>query len=240
MRKNKGCYWCRKINVDHFASNCPERTETSGKAKVVKQESVSALDVVVESDSDPEYSAHVESVPTIKIVTKIKDVILPESLVDCGATINVISSDKVVEHSMQTHPISPMRIREPMNPHGSTLVSQKVVSKVEIPEEKWQSCRAAEFVVAPLREEDVILGMPFLASEGVLVDPAKGKVILPTQKEEGKELSGEDREDRIIQIGQKEEGDEDGFIWRGQEYWSIPSICPKIAALQKNIPAIPA
>ena len=36
--------------------------------------------------------------------------------------------------------------------------------------------------MAPLAEHDAILGMPFLAEEGILVDPAQNKVILPTVK----------------------------------------------------------
>jgi hypothetical protein len=58
-------------------------------------------------------------------------------------------------------------------------VDKKVVSKVRMPTEEWESQRPTEFVVAPLTEHDAILGMPFLAEEGILIDPARSKVILP-------------------------------------------------------------
>ena len=92
--------------------------------------------------------------------------------------VNVISQDKVIEHAMPTHPMPPMKIHEPVNPL-STRVDKKVVSKVRIPDKDWESQGPAEFVVAPLKEYDAILGMPFLTDERILVDAAQGKVILP-------------------------------------------------------------
>jgi hypothetical protein len=51
-----------------------------------------------------------------------------------------------------------------------------------------------EFIVAPLTEHEAILGMPFLMEEGILINPAQSKVILPTvHTEEG--LSEEDLHD---------------------------------------------
>jgi hypothetical protein len=37
LRNNNGCFWCRKINVDHMATNCPDRLESADKAKVLKE-----------------------------------------------------------------------------------------------------------------------------------------------------------------------------------------------------------
>ena len=105
-----------------------------------------------------------------------------------------------------------------MNPQG-VLVNQKVISKVRIPEEDWESTKPAEFLVAPLQDHDVILGMPFLASENILIDPAHGKIILPANES--------DKEDDVAE-------DED-FAWN---YYPaiLPSICPKMPALPKVIP----
>jgi hypothetical protein len=220
LRNNNGCFWCRKINVDHMATNCPDRLESADKTKEVKKESVSTLEAVVESDSDIEYPR--PSVPTIKIATIIKNTGM-SALADSGATINLISSDKVEKHAIPTQPTSPVRIHEPMNPHG-VLINKKVVSKVRVPEEDWESSKPAELLVAPLQNNDVILGMPFLASENILIDPAQGKVILPTN--EG------DKEDDVA-----EDPDEDNedFDW---DYYpaTVPSICPKMPALPKVIP----
>ena len=71
-----------------------------------------------------------------------------------------------------------MQLHEPLNPY-STRVDWKVVSKVRIPETNWESQRLAEFIVAPLKEHDAIMGMPFLAEEGIQIDPAERNVILP-------------------------------------------------------------
>jgi hypothetical protein len=62
-----------------------------------------------------------------KIAAEVEGTSLP-SLADCGAMINVISEDKGIEHNIPTRPMPPMRIHEPLNPHG-THVDKKVVSK---------------------------------------------------------------------------------------------------------------
>ena len=132
LRKNKGCFWCREINVDYMFTNCPKRLGAE-RLKEVKKETVSALKAsVVESETDSEYSHR--SVPTIKIVTIIENTDM-SSLVDCSATINLISSDKVERHAIPIRPTLSIRIHEPMNP-GGILVSKKVVSKVRMPKEE--------------------------------------------------------------------------------------------------------
>jgi hypothetical protein len=108
LTRNRGCYNCRKINADHIALNCPDLPEALVKAREVKKESVSALGAVVESDSDSEYSRSCSSVPTIKIAMSIEDTDFPSSLVDCGATINLISSDEVEKHAIPTRPAPPV------------------------------------------------------------------------------------------------------------------------------------
>jgi hypothetical protein len=217
LRNNKGCYLCRKTNVDHIASNCPDKVSSSTmdkeRSKEVKKESVSALGAIVESDSESEYP---RSVPTIKLATIIENTTLPASLVDCGATINLISSEKVKKHAIATHPTPPVRIHEPLNPKG-VLVNKKVVSKVSIPEEAWESAKPAELLVAPLQDNDVILGMPFLASENILIDPAHGKIILPANggdKEDDKEdkKAEEEEEDNVA-----EEEEEDNVAEEEEE-----------------------
>ena len=177
LMKNNGCFNCRKIKVSHIATDCFEDHSGSGvlvKGKYLKKEHVkketSVSTLVVESESDSEYS-HPKSIPTIKIATEIGGTPLPSSLVDCGAMTNVISECKVIEHDIPTCPMPSMGIHEPLNRHA-TRVDKKVVSKVKVPGDKWESQRPAEFVVVPLTEHDAILGMPFLAAENIVVDPA--------------------------------------------------------------------
>ena len=188
LRRNNGCFNCRKINVEHISTNCPDLLEAE-KAKEVKKESVSALGTIVESESDSEYPR--SSVPTIKLATIIENTTMSSSLVDRSATINLISSDEVEKHAMPTHPAPPVRIHEPMNTQG-VLVNQKVISKIRIPEEDWESTKPAELLVAPLENDDVILGMPFLASENILIYPAHGKVIFPANEGDKEDDMAED------------------------------------------------
>jgi len=49
LDENRGCYWCRQINVSHFSRDCPERIEAE-KMKEVKKETVNALGAVMASD----------------------------------------------------------------------------------------------------------------------------------------------------------------------------------------------
>jgi hypothetical protein len=64
-----------------------------------------------------------------------------------------------------------------------------------MPEEDWKSSKPAELLVAPLQDNDVVLEMPFLASENILIDPAHGKVILPTKEDTEDFKDAENAED---------------------------------------------
>jgi hypothetical protein len=69
LRKNGGCFNCRKVRIGHIAPDCPEKELEVQKArwKEAKKEtkSVSAL-VIDESETDSDYSRP-KSVPTIKL-----------------------------------------------------------------------------------------------------------------------------------------------------------------------------
>ena len=184
--RNDRCFNCRKIKVGHRATRCPDKEKE--KLKEVKKESVNAL-AVVESESNSEYFSPPKSVPTIKIATHVEGAALPSSLADCSTIINAISEDKVAKHAIPTCPMPRMQIHEPVNLNG-TCVDRKVVSKVAIPKENWESQQLAEFVVALLKEHEAILGMPFHATEGILVDPVLLKVILPTAHHEEDSTEG--------------------------------------------------
>ena len=271
LSKNKGCFNCRKINAGHIAPDCWEDHSGSGifvKGKFLKKEFIkkepSVSTLVVESKSDSEYSRP-RSVPTIKIAAEVNGASLPSSLADCGAMINVISEDKVIEYDIPIHPMPPMQIHEPFNLNG-TRVDKKVISKVRIPAEKWESQRQTEFVVAPLKEYDAVLGMPFLAEERILVDPAQSKVILPTARvspapseeedlkddtdldndsEQGLERAveeelaiEEDGKDRACDDGLEgaDEVGETDMEWMKAEF---PSVCPKVKTGYKLMPPRP-
>ena len=63
--------------------------------------------------------------------------------------------------------------------------------------EKWESQRPTELIVTPLIEHDTILGMPFLVDEGILVNLAQSKVILPTVHAEEDGLGDGDLNDGL-------------------------------------------
>ena len=63
--------------------------------------------------------------------------------------------------------------------HEGTVYNTKVTSKVALPSQSWMSSHAHEFTVAPLSNHDALLGMPFLAKEEILVDPANRSLVLP-------------------------------------------------------------
>jgi hypothetical protein len=115
--------------------------------KKVKKESISVLGIIVESDTDSEYSR--PSIPTIKIITIIENTEISFSLIDSGIIINLISSDKIEKHVISIHSTPPIYIHEPMNPHG-ILVNRKVVSKIRISEEDWESRKPTELLIASL------------------------------------------------------------------------------------------
>lgn len=54
-----------------------------------------------------------------------------------------------------------------------------MVSTITLPTEGWTSTHEHEFTVAPLANHEALLGMPFFAKEGILVDPANRSLILP-------------------------------------------------------------
>ena len=258
LRRNKGCFSCGRINAGHIAENCPDRLAAAKpkELKEVKKESISALEAVVESDFDFEYSRP-KPISTIKIATQVGKASLPSTLVDCGAMVNAVSEEKVTELAMPTRSMPPMKIHEPLNPHG-TLVDKKVVDKVRIPSEDWESSRPAEFIVAPLKEHDAILGMPFLAEEGILIDPAQRKVILPPaasfEETSEKELDEGIVEDLMVseqELGLEGEIEEElpvsaGLAGENKERLQVgedgpvpsvyPSICPKLMTIPKIVP----
>ena len=144
----------------------------------------------------------------------------------------------------------PMRIREPVNPDG-IIVDKKVVSKVGIPDENWESEQPAEFVVAPLTEHDAILGVPFLAEEGILVDPARRTIILPQDQLGSQDLEPSHDTDNISTSPSSQESNGGADIplqteammdqrkemkdkWELREP-SLPSICPKVTTSRKIV-----
>jgi Retroviral aspartyl protease len=229
LSENNSCYFCHKVNAGHVAENCPDRAkflkrqEEKGQLKEAKKESVSAL--VVESDSASEYSSHPKYVPTIKIATVVAGTAFPSTLADSGAMINVLSEDMVNNNAIPTHPIPPIRLCEPLNPNG-TVVARKVVAKVEVPEESWESQQPAEFVVAPLKEHDAILGMSFLATENILIDPARDRVVLLKldSDEMGKERVDEMNDADCCRVGV-------------DQLDVVPSICPKVKSTSRKFAA---
>ena len=82
---------------------------------------------------------------------------------------------------MPSEPASPINLHQAMAP-DAVLLDRKVTSDVHLPSESWHSTHQHDFTVAPLKYHDVLLGMPFLAAEKILIDPANNAIILPPAK----------------------------------------------------------
>jgi hypothetical protein len=216
LRNNSGCTYCRRINVDHGWWDCPYKRKNNLNSRVdnttdrnerkktnkIKQESVNQVvdSPTSESESDSEYY----SVPSIKIHAMLQDTPI-EGVADSGATVNLLSSKLVQQQRLPTRPARPIRLHQPMARKG-VIVNEKLISKITIPSKSWTSKKPAIFTVAPLKDIDAIFGMPFLAQENILVDAAKGNIIIPNGEDEEEDFSLEDQLCKQV-------------VW--------PSICPK-------------
>jgi hypothetical protein len=187
LRNNKGCFRCRKTNVDHIAFNCPEKNGTIAKGSkepVIKMETLDAIvDEFDPLDSYPSASSHASDTPhrtprPIVMAAKIQG--LPtQALMDSGASINAISLETVRRNALKTIPCAPVRIRQSLNQKGITA-NEKLLSQVQLPTKGWTSKKSHEFIVAPIHPHETILGTPFLASENLLINPAEHDVQCPT------------------------------------------------------------
>ena len=116
------------------------------------------------------------SVPMITVLAKIQSAIV-EAGVDCGASLNLISPDAADKCEATKEPANPIMLHQALDAEGQ-IACEKVVSDVALPNnDEWKSFRKHEFTVAPLTNHDVLLGMAFLASEGILIDPADRELI---------------------------------------------------------------
>ena len=79
---------------------------------------------------------------------------------------------------MRSGPANPIKLHQAMTPNG-VILDRKVTSDVSLASKSWHSTRAHDFTVAPLPNHDALLGMPFLATENILIDPANKDIILP-------------------------------------------------------------
>ena len=167
----------RKINAGHFSQDC-----SIWKGPKAKREEVSIVDGYVvrrdttPSQSDDEVDAY-SSVPVITIPGHIQSATI-DSGVDCGATITVVSPHMVKKHNLVDRPAPPVKICQAMDPKGS-IYNRKVISTVALPDKSSTSVHKHEFTITPLSNHDALLGMPFLATEGVLIDPANRSLLLP-------------------------------------------------------------
>jgi hypothetical protein len=121
------------------------------------------------------------SSPTIIVKVQVQNTPV-KALTDSGSTVNVLSSDIVKRRRLRIQTNHPVSIRQALHPKGF-ITMKKLVSKVSIPSELWKSTKSAEFIIAPIKNHDAILGMPFLASEKILIDPANKRVILPKKSD---------------------------------------------------------
>jgi len=183
LRANDGCFWCRKINAGHISNSCPEflawkAAKEKGSSMERAKGTVSEIVVAAsESDSESDYP-----VPSIVFKTEIQGTSADNSMVDCGATVNLVDSKFVQKRHLRTYTSHPIRIHQALSPKGA-ITNTMLSSKVRIPSKNWESIKPAKFIVTPLEHHDMILGMPFLTAERIKIDPAASDILLPSSAE---------------------------------------------------------
>jgi hypothetical protein len=173
-----------KPNAGHISYNYPEAGSWAKKEVQVKKESVDVISIAAESELSDSYSC--SSSPTIIVKVQVQNIPV-KALTDSGSTVNVLSSDIIKRRRLRIQTNHPVSIRQALHPKGF-ITMKKLVSKVSIPSERWKSTNQQEFIIAPIKNHDAILGMPFLASEKILIDPANKRVILPKKSDSPKIL----------------------------------------------------
>jgi Reverse transcriptase (RNA-dependent DNA polymerase)/RNase H-like domain found in reverse transcriptase/Integrase zinc binding domain/Retroviral aspartyl protease len=142
------------------------------KGEEVKVKKEVNLIEIIESDESCSF-------PVITVNAKLEDnTLLPSTLADCGASINLLDTTLVEKHKIKTRPIKPFRLHQAITPNN-VIVNKEVVSHVSIPSKSWTSIKPAIFAVAPLPLYDALLGMPFLSQEKVLINAANRQLVLP-------------------------------------------------------------
>jgi hypothetical protein len=174
LMKFGGCFYCKKIRAGHRSWECPERKKGGirpPKEVIIKKETVNSMSVEEENEDPVEaYS----SFRPIVVKAKVKQH-ETTALVDPGAAINIM--DPTIANGQLIESIRPVRLSsQALTNIKPITIDSKAVTEINLPEIPLQS-QPRDFLVAPLKDNGVILGMPFLAQEKLLVDPAHRQII---------------------------------------------------------------
>ena len=193
LSANNGCFFCRKTNAGHMSNECPElkifqerKAKKEAEVNAMQFQSVDAMDIGEDCSKSPckqpvtpkSWPKAPAARPPILVNVKVQNVCTP-AIIDTGATTNAVSVRLVKEQQLRTQPSQPIHILQPLTSHRNIVVNTELISKIDIPSKSWTSKQPHQFTVVPLQRHDVILGLPFLAAEGIIVDAAEGDIIIP-------------------------------------------------------------
>jgi hypothetical protein len=171
--------------------------EATGSAK--PKAAISELQVfqVDESSSDSEYPI----ISSIVLETKLQDTIAKNSLIDCGATVNLVDSIFVKKRHLRTYASHSICVHQVLS-LKSAIANIALLFKVGILSKNWKSTKPAKFIVTGLEYHDVILRILFLAAERIKVDLANRDIILLECNTINTKLRGEliDERDELRKI----------------------------------------
>jgi hypothetical protein len=176
LMKFGGCFYCKKIRAGHRHWKCPERKKGAIGAQrevTIKKEAVNSMLVEEEEENEDSIEAY-SSFRPIVVKAKVKHH-QTTALVDPGAAVNIM--DPTIAKGQSVEPIHPVYLSSQALTNAKPItIDSKAVTEINLLEIPLQS-QLRDFLVAPLKDNGLILGMPFLAQEELLVDPAHRQVI---------------------------------------------------------------
>jgi hypothetical protein len=176
LRRNQGCFYCRKEFAGHFVDNCPSKGRQEYK---IKQE-LNLMDFGSGMEN-------LDSYPPIRpiIVSALINGVRIQGPADTGASANFIGDVVTAKNKFPTRKSAiPSYVHQPLS-DAPVKLSDELLANVSIPAENFTAPNPTLFKVAPLLSHQAIFGMPFLSDNNLVVDAAARRVIQVPQLAEG-------------------------------------------------------
>jgi hypothetical protein len=147
--------------------NFVSETETEPTVSYQYDPSDSYSDFVIDEPSP-------SIVPPIVVSASLNDHAV-RGPVDSGVSSNFVSPRVVQRAKFRTRPIVPSLLHQALS-KTPIRISEQILANVKLAD-GFGTKKPAAFKVAPLASHEVIFGMPFLAENNLLIDPAARKLV---------------------------------------------------------------
>jgi hypothetical protein len=151
LRAQRGCFYCRKTNVNHLASNCPEKNTAQGNALATLTAQVAALTEVLANANKGLSPYFSRSRPFVACT--VANTAIP-ALIDTGSDLNVINPKVVKQLKIPTYRIPPLTLK------FANEQTQQTTELAIIDTTIGTCTQTIPAVVAPIAEA-IILGTPW-------------------------------------------------------------------------------